>query len=203
MGRSPPKPGCPGSSCPPPQHLGLGDNRGQHPPPPGYSRVPPVAPAVPASRRSPGRDREELSVSCPRHQGLILPQPPPQAPHPGSFLPGGARRSWLPHVTLRDGEEVRGHRDGWRQGGDAARRRLPCGLSPPAAPANHRSPGHPAGHKMSPRPPPHKQRGRGRPGTPSTLGPVSPGSPLAPSAPARPCEKGVRKGRKAPCPPMG
>lgn len=56
-------------------------------------------------------------MSCPRHQGLILPQPPPQAPHPGSFLPGGARRSWLPHVTLRDGEEVRGHRDGWRQGG--------------------------------------------------------------------------------------
>lgn len=60
----------------PPQLLGLGDNRGR-PPPHGYSRVPPVVPAVPASRRSPGRDREELSASPPRHQGLILPRTPP------------------------------------------------------------------------------------------------------------------------------
>lgn len=101
----------------PPPALGAG-GQPRPAPPHGYSRVPPVVPAVPASRRSPGRDREELSVSPPRHQGLILPRtPPPQAPHPGSFLPGGARRSWLPHVTLGDGEEVRGHGDGWWQEG--------------------------------------------------------------------------------------
>lgn len=201
MGRSPPKPGCPGSSCPPPQHLGLGDNRGQPPP-----RILTGSPGCP---RGPGKPSEPWKGQ--RGAERVLPAPP--GPDPSPAPPPGSS-PWLlsprgcPQV-LASPRHPTGRRGGdgtpgrVAAGGDAARRRLPCGLSPPAAPANHRSPGHPAGHKMSPRPPPHKQRGRGRPGTPSTLGPVSPGSPLAPSAPARPCEKGVRKGRKAPCPPMG
>lgn len=188
---------------PPPSSWGWGTTEAG--PPHGYSRVPPVVPAVPASRRSPGRDREELSVSPPRHQDLILPwTTPPPGSSPWLLSPRGCPQVLASprHPRGRRGGE--GTRGRVVAGGDVARWHLPCGLSPPVAPANHRSPGHPVGHKMSPRPPPQKKKGgRGHPGTPSTLGPVSPGSPLAPSAPARPCERkpGGEEGAKSSVPP--
>lgn len=194
--------GCPGSSCPPPQLLGLGENRGQAPH--GYSRVPPVAPAVPASHPSPGRDREELSASCPRHRG---PDPSPALPtlltlapfSPG--LPAGPGFPTSPYGT----EEVRGQRDGRWPEGTRRGGAYPVALLPRQprqaieAPVTLRG----ARGRMSPRPRPPQQRGRGRPGTPSTLGPVSPGRPLAPSAPARPCKRKRRgkEGAKGSVPP--
>lgn len=179
---------------PPPSSWGWGTTEAG--PPPWILTGSPGCPRGPGKPSEPWEGQRGAERVPPTPPGPDpSPDPPPSGSSPWLLSPRGCPQVLASprHPRGRRGGE--GTRGRVVAGGDAARWRLPCGLSPLVAPANHRSPGHPTGHKMSPRPPPPKKRGPWASWHPKHLGSGVPReSPGTVCSSATLQEGGVRKG---------